>query len=57
MLVTEDYDHFPIGEERNGVLILDPRGSLDLLYEQSPEAQADIAEFLLLGGPRQETLW
>ncbi len=55
VLVTLDSAHFPIGEVRNGVLILAPREFLALLYEQDPEAQADIADWLLLSGHPQES--
>ncbi len=55
VLVTADCDHFPIGQVRNDVLILGPREFLDLLYEQDPEAQADIADWLLLSGPPQDS--
>lgn len=56
-LVTTDRRHFPNGEIRNGILILDPRTFLDLLYDQAPDARKDITDWLLLRGSPQEDVF
>jgi hypothetical protein len=45
-LVTDNSSDFPLGEERNGILILGSPAFLATLFRKSPEAETAIAEFL-----------
>lgn len=42
ILVTDDATDFPLGEIRNGILILGSPVFLQRLYDQVPEAEANI---------------
>jgi predicted nucleic acid-binding protein len=46
ILVTDDSTDFPLGERRNGVLILNSTAFLEALYARFPEAEAAIREYL-----------
>jgi hypothetical protein len=49
-LVTDNQRDFPLGEVRNGVLILGSAPFLEALYRTYPEAPAAIAAYLGRGG-------
>ncbi|HVC35562.1 MAG TPA: hypothetical protein VNL16_18795 [Chloroflexota bacterium] len=46
VLVTDNSSDFPLGEIRNGVLLLGSTPFLNRLYRQFPDAEAAIQEFL-----------
>ncbi len=45
VLVTDNWRDFPIGEARNGILIVSGRMFLDYLYQTYPEAEAVITRY------------
>jgi len=45
-LVTDNRRDFPLGEVRNGILILSSAAFLDALYRANPDAPAAIAAYL-----------
>lgn len=58
ILVTDNSNDFPLGETRNGILILGSTSFLTRLYRQWPGAEAAINDYLLGASsaslPRQE---
>jgi hypothetical protein len=54
VLVTDNSADFPLGETRNGVLLLGSQPFLARLYERFPDARTDVLEFLTAsaGPPR-----
>ena len=46
ILLTENATDFPIGDARNGILILSARSFLRALYERFPEAETAVREYL-----------
>lgn len=46
VLVTDNSTDFPLGERRNGVLILGSAAFLEALYARFPDAEAAIREYL-----------
>jgi len=50
ILVTDDAADFPLGEVRNGVLILGSPAFLQDLYQRFPDAEANIRRFLRRAG-------
>ena len=47
-LVTDNRRDFPLGEVRNGVLIVGSAPFLEALYQSHPETPATIATYLLI---------
>ena len=45
-LVTENVHDFPLGEERNGVLLLNSGAFLTMLYQVRPEAEGALRDYL-----------
>lgn len=52
-LVTDNSTDFPLGESRNGILLLGSEQFLMLLYRTFPDARADIEAYLRASTPRQ----
>jgi hypothetical protein len=44
--VTDNSTDFPLGHARNGILFLSARDFLAVLYEQFPDAEAAVREYL-----------
>ena len=50
-LVTENATDFPLGEERNGIRLLDASAFLAALYDKFPDAEASVREYLQESSP------
>jgi hypothetical protein len=46
VLVTDNSADFPLGEVRNGIIILGSRTFLASLFERHPDAEANVRAFL-----------